>query len=128
MANILLIEDDDLSRYTICKYLKTAGHKVTEAIDGEAGCRLDEQTDFDLIVTDIVMPMKEGIATIIDIKTRSPKQSIIAITGGGFEGYGRDTYGHAAGEFGADYVLLKPFTEAEFLDCVSECLEFQAAE
>lgn len=126
MDKILLIEDDDLSRFTIRKYLLSAGYEVVEATDGVEGCRLEVEQEFDLIITDIVMQKKDGIATIIDIKERSPKRSIIAITGGGFEGYGKTTYSEAAEEFGADYVLKKPFTQHEFLSCVEESLSFAA--
>lgn len=130
MANILLIEDDELSRMTFRKFLESAGHGVTEAGDGEEGLCLREAQTFDLIVTDIIMPVKEGISTIVELKKLHPEQKIIAVTGGGsgilIGGETLDSaaefYGQAAKKLGADIILLKPFTEGEFLAAVDACL------
>lgn len=122
MATILLIEDDELSRFTVRKVLLAAGHEVVEATSGLEGLNLVKAQSFDLIVTDIVMPEPHGLAVIIDIKKKFPDQKILAITGGGVNGYGKSIYGNAADEFGADAVLFKPFTGDELLSDVSDCL------
>jgi len=123
MAVILLIEDDQLSRFTVHKVLDLAGHMVTVVESGNEGLRLAKAQSFDLIITDIVMPERHGLAVIISVKKRKPSQRILAITGGGVDGYGKSTYGNAADEFGADAILFKPFTGGELLSCVADCLE-----
>ena len=75
---------------------------------------------FDLVVTDILMPEKEGIETIIDLKTLNPGQKIIAISGGGRDRY--QGYLQTASELGADDTLAKPFTGEALLDRVDACL------
>ena len=83
MARILVIEDEELSRYTVRQILDRAGHEVEEAENGAEGLdRLGAGT-FDLVITDIFMPVMEGIETIREIKRLYPDQKILAMSGGG---------------------------------------------
>ena len=75
---------------------------------------------FDLVVTDILMPVKEGIRTILEIKASLPEMKIIAITGGGRAS--SQLYSDAARILGADDVLLKPFTSEDLARSVDNCL------
>ena len=83
MARILVIDDDDILNDIIVQLLSEAGYEVEGARDGGCGLRLLETNLFDLIVTDIVMPEKEGLETIIAIRSTNKTIPIIAISGGG---------------------------------------------
>jgi len=121
MARILVIDDEDLARFTIKDFLENAGHEVVEARDGEEGVHFQKAQPFDLIVTDIIMPKKEGVETIIEIKRDFPEIKIIAISGGGRT---RNLdFLELANKFGADRVLAKPFTELELIEHVEACLK-----
>jgi len=122
VAHILLIEDEELSRKTVRRFLESAGHQVTEAENGEVGLRLREAIEFDLVITDIVMPVVEGISTITELRANYPGQKIITITGGGAYPQTKDMYADMATKLGTDEALLKPFTEDELLAAVDRCL------
>lgn len=105
MSTILLIEDDEDQRLYIAAMLKSLGHQVVEAVDGDHGLQLFGQHRVDLVITDIFMPEKEGLSTIIELKELSPETKIIAMTAG------RRSFDNVldiACEFGADLVLKKP--------------------
>ena len=116
---ILLIEDDEAVREFIREVLLGAGYFVSVAGNGKDG--LDEirrDPDIGMVITDIVMPEKEGIETIIEIKQTWPQIKIIAISGGGR--ICAEDYLHIARELGADITLKKPFTRPELLGAVAE--------
>src|SRR5258706_15553324 len=83
MANILVIDDESEVRYAIRAVLEDQGHAVSEAETGTAGLAAIDDARFDLVICDIIMPDKEGIQTIVEIKQRLPKQKIVAISPGG---------------------------------------------
>ena len=123
MARILVIDDEELVRFSLRTALETEGYDVIEAENGKAAARPLDEYQFDLVITDIVMPEKEGIETIIDLKQTYPNLKIIAITGGGINYY-RD-YLESASLFGADDVLQKPFPDEELLRSVKDCLSMR---
>lgn len=120
MAHILVIDDEEMARFTVRDMLEAAGHEVTEACDGEEGVALNLVHAFDLVVTDIIMPKKEGVETVIELKQAKPDQKIIAISGGGRTR--NMDFLQLAEQFGADRVLAKPFSEDELLESVNTCL------
>ncbi len=120
MANILVIDDDEAVRYSVRKILESQKHSVSEADNGHAGLALFQKDAFDLIITDIIMPDKDGIKTISEVKEASPETPIIAMSGGGR--FGGDEYIRTAKIIGASRVISKPFLPAELLDCVDGCL------
>ena len=83
MARILLVDDDQQVREMLKLTLERAGHVVTEANDGTQAVAFYKPESFDLVVTDIVMPEKEGIETIMELRGMNPSVHIIAISGGG---------------------------------------------
>lgn len=89
-------------------------------MDGEKGRKIFFQTPTDLIVTDIVMPEKEGLQAIMDIRRDFPKVRIIAMSGGGI--IEAETYLKLAEKLGADRILIKPFRANELLAMVAELL------
>jgi YesN/AraC family two-component response regulator len=118
---ILIIEDDDLVRGVLREVLELAGYEVMEASNGKEGINLYRKTPADMIITDIVMPGKDGIETIMDLKIEFPGVKIIAISGGGR--FGPDTYLEIADGFGADYILSKPIKREELIKTIKELLE-----
>ena len=84
MANILLIEDDDLVRDMLAQVLTRAGHQVKSATNGEEATEILKTSEQpDIMVTDIIMPKKSGITLISEVRNKHPNMEIIAISGGG---------------------------------------------
>ncbi|MDX9860783.1 MAG: response regulator [Rhodospirillales bacterium] len=113
MANILVVDDEELVRFSVCQILEGAGHAVKEAADGVEAIALLADNAFDLMITDIVMPRKEGMETISEAKQMRPDLRVIAISGGG--PVGQFHYLDLAKQFGADMVLAKPFKKQELI-------------
>ena len=82
MQRILIIDDDEMFRDFLKQRLTRQGYYVVDTDDGINAMRLLDQNDFDLTITDIIMPDKEGIETITDIKRLLPLMEIIAMSGG----------------------------------------------
>jgi CheY-like chemotaxis protein len=121
MARILVIEDDVEVRKVLRQILEHAGYEIEEASDGEEGIERYREKQADLIITDIIMPKKEGIETITDLRIEFPDVKVIAISGGGR--LGPEPYLELAESFGANRIIMKPFTTGEILDAVQELLE-----
>lgn len=120
MARVLVIDDDELVLTMLESALLAAGHEVITATDGDQGLRALRRHPVDIIVTDIIMPGKEGIETIIEIRRLSPTIPIIAISGGGLHA-GR-LYLEAAARLGATRTLAKPFAPRKLLQEIEACL------
>jgi CheY-like chemotaxis protein len=120
MARILLIDDDSTVRYALKLVLERAGHQVDEAMDGEIGIEKYTSGRQDLVVTDIIMPNKEGIETIIALRRLEPELRIIAMSGGGRTG-NRDFLAMAQ-KLGAAHVIAKPFRPKDLVEVVNTVL------
>ena len=119
MARILLIEDYDSVRTVLREALELAGHTVIEARNGAEGLDLFPQAGADLVITDIVMPDKDGLDVVTALREQVPPVNIIAISGA------RDSaedYLDLAHRMGAMKVLLKPFSIAALIAAVDELL------
>lgn len=114
MATILLIDDDELVRITVRRILESASHTVIEARNGNEGLELVRAVPLDLIITDIIMPEREGIETIMEIRKLNTKIGIVAISGGG-RAQAMD-FLPLARKLGADQILRKPFSPDELLE------------
>ena len=120
MAKVLVIDDDPGFRRMIRMILSRMHHDVVEAQDGNEGLDLFKAERPDLVISDIVMPNKEGIQTILEIRALAPDARIIAMSGGGVSvGTG---YLAAALKLGADLTLSKPFRPAELTAMVNQLL------
>lgn len=119
MARILLIDDDDALREILAMALTEGGHVVTPARDGQQGVELFRLEPADLIITDLIMPGREGIETITTLRRDRPDLPIIAISGGMTNS---DFYLKLAAGLGARRTLAKPFSTAELLSAVTEVL------
>lgn len=104
---ILLVDDDDLLRKMLQISMTKAGHIVIEARNGRDALEICRVEPPDLVVTDVIMPEKEGIETIGDIRRLYPDVRIIAMSGGGRNSAA--DYLNIARQMGAAAVLAKPF-------------------
>ncbi|MBN1523454.1 MAG: response regulator [Spirochaetales bacterium] len=123
MAVILLIDDDDFFRDMMIQMLSREGYQVLGAENGYEAEKLLDVEAIDLVITDIVMPDKEGIETIRDIKSNWPDMPIIAVSGGarikpGF-------YLDVAAKLGVAYTFQKPFERKTLINAVKKCLEMR---
>jgi DNA-binding response OmpR family regulator len=107
MQKILIIDDDEQILKLLARSVELGAFSATTARDGREGQRFLEQESFDLVITDLIMPEREGMETISYIKRVFPSVKIIAISGGGR--IGPETYLPAALELGADLAFAKPF-------------------
>lgn len=121
MKKILIIDDEELIRLTIEDVLMNEGYTVSTADNGEQGYQMQLNNGFDLVITDILMPVKEGIQTIRALRQKWPELPIIAISGGGK--IRNADYLDTARQVGANAVLAKPFTEEDILGVVSACFQ-----
>ena len=115
MAEILVIDDDARFRRVIAQILTRAGHDVRQAKDGVQGLAVCRERLPELVITDIVMPEKEGIETILELSRERVPIPVIAISGAPF-------YLNAARKLGAAASLAKPFSAEELLAVVEGML------
>jgi DNA-binding response OmpR family regulator len=120
MMHILLVEDDEGLRSLLRISLEKMGHSVTEARDGKEALTLFKKGPVHLVLTDIMMPGKEGLETIRELRRGNPELKIIAMSGGG-RSDARDTL-KMAKLFGATAVFSKPFSLAELRKMVTKLL------
>ncbi len=121
MPRILLIDDDEAFRNMLHKTLECAGYEVEDAVNGSHGLKLFRQRPPDLVITDLVMPDKEGLETIMELRREAPTLKLIAISGGGRMNPTLNLT--MAEKFGARKTLAKPFSHQEILDAVAELLK-----
>jgi DNA-binding response OmpR family regulator len=119
MAGILVIDDDAQLRRLLGRVLKGAGYTVHEAKSGREGIDLFGRTHPALVITDLVMPDKEGIETIRELRQTAPTVPILAISGSD----NHPIYLHAATRLGATEALDKPFGNEELLAIVTRLLK-----
>ena len=120
MKRILVIEDDDSVRKLIRRILEGAGYTVLEAPDGVQGVQTYREQRPDLVLTDIFMPGKEGLETILELGLLDLEVRIIAVSGGGNMGILNPL--PMAAKLGALRTLSKPFSGKELVDLVEEIL------
>ena len=121
MARILIIDDESQIRSMLRLMLERVGYEIAEAPDGIEGIRQYRENPADLIITDLIMPNKDGIGMIIDLKKEFPKVKIIAMSGGGVNR--PEGYLDGAKKLGATRTLTKPIDRDEMLKAVKDTLK-----
>ena len=121
---ILVVDDDASIRRTLSILLNKAGYEVFQAADGSEAIRLWRDRGGDLVITDLHMPEKDGIQTIIELLSHSPGVRIIAMSGGG-QTKRLDLLGNAS-LLGAMLTIEKPFTIDEMIAVVDRALKPRA--
>jgi len=121
MSRILIIDDDKSILSFLKERLTCEGFNVLTAIDGKEGMTLFNDNKVDLVITDIIMPDKDGFETIIELKRICPDIKIIAMSG---MGLGMIEPCLKTAKFsGAEYALAKPFEISNLLTAVYELLK-----
>jgi len=115
-----VIDDEEEVRDIIKQMLELEGYEVITAVDGNQGIKLFKQEPADLVITDIIMPDKEGIETIIELRNQFPDVKIISISGGGR--IGPHDYLNMAKKLGAERSFTKPFERKKLLKAIEELL------
>ena len=120
MKKVLIIDDDQDFRRMLCSKLKKSGYDVVEAEDGVKGIERFMENAVSLVVTDIIMPEKEGMETILELKKIDPSVKIIVVSGGGRSV--PEDYLSIAEYFGAIKSFRKPFNLGEFVKTVDNLI------
>ena len=120
MARILVIDDEDRIRRMLRAALEMEGHEVLEASQGDEALRLHRATPAELVITDIMMPEKDGLEVIMALRREGPALKVIAMSGGG-----RFTQMEPLGmaePLGAFAALRKPFELDAMMETVRRAL------
>ena len=128
MAKILVIDDEKDIRTVLRQVLELEGHAVSVAADGREGLALLEREGADVVITDIIMPGIDGVATLQRIKESHPNLPVIVISGGGnvapmsYEpgAISTSAFLASAQKAGADVTLTKPFDRSEILGAIDK--------
>jgi DNA-binding NtrC family response regulator len=120
VARVLIIDDEDYVRMTLSQALEDEGHTVLLASNGLDGLSVYAEGKPDLVITDVLMPDKEGLETIIELRKIEPDVKVIVISGGGR--VNNIDFLDMAKKFGATATLKKPFAIDEFCRIVQSCL------
>jgi CheY-like chemotaxis protein len=121
MAIVLVVDDDPTIRTIASELLRDDRHAIIEAADGDEALRVLDATQAELVVLDMLMPNRDGLETIIEIRRRHPSVKILAISSGGSMGVGNLLA--MARVFGADETLAKPLSFTSFAGTVGRLLE-----
>jgi DNA-binding response OmpR family regulator len=121
---VLLVEDNESLRGALRCALEDAGYRVLTADNGHQALQVAENTPFDVVVTDILMPVLDGLELIVELKARNQSCRIIAMTGGGsilINTIGNLNCRHAD-IFGTHHTLQKPFHPDELINTLEAVL------
>jgi len=120
MARILIVDDEAVIRRMLSTALELAGHEVFEASDGEEALARHREGPPDLVITDIVMPEKDGLEVIMALRRETPRLKVIAMSGGGR--FGMTEALQMAEPLGAIATVRKPFDLDAMLEVVRKAL------
>lgn len=120
-ARIVVVEDEPAIRRGVSDALRIAGYEVTEASDGVVGQTAAMQPDVDLVLLDILMPRKDGLSVLAELRKQFPSRPVILLTARGTED------DRVKGlKLGADDYVVKPFSARELLARVEAILRRSA--
>jgi CheY-like chemotaxis protein len=125
VATVLLIDDMNLVRGAVKTILARAGHSVTEAAGGEAGIALLQKEQFDLVVTDMIMPDQDGGDVMTFIRDMPNRPPVLAVSGGNSDVSADEALQLAHAQ--ADAVMAKPFDNRELIETVHKLLDAAGA-
>lgn len=121
MKRILIVDDDAQFRLMLRRILEREGYEVFEACDGKQGLTAFRRLRTDLVITDIIMPEKEGVETILALRREFPAVKIMAVSGGGRNAPG--DYLTLAKKLGAQVTMEKPLNRSQLLEEVKVLTE-----
>ena len=115
MANVLIVDDDEMDRLLEARIIEDAGHTPFFAADGEAAMTMYKENDIALVVTDLRMPKVDGLSLIRGILAHDPSARIIAVSG-------LAQHLEKAEKFGAIAGLVKPIQAEDLIKTIQEIL------
>ena len=122
MQEILVIEDDKDFSESLCRMLTRKGYGVVTALSGLDGINLFKEHPADLVITDILLPDRDGLNVILDLQKFFPNVKIIAISGGGHCASGKEYLDDIQLLSNVRYTLTKPFHSKELFKMIHEIL------
>ena len=114
---ILLVEDENSVRMFTARALQEKGYKILEASCGDEALKIADNEQFDLLITDVIMPKMDGPTLSNVLKARNPALKTIFISG-----YTEDTFRHDVAENADIHFMQKPFTMTDLLKKVKKVL------
>ncbi len=118
MSRVLVIDDEQIIRDLMLEILEEAGYVAVGAPTAERALELLDDPDFQLVVSDVIMPGLSGLELLEEVRARRPSLPVVLVTGAGTY----STLSEALAR-GADGLVMKPFSHAEFRDAVASALE-----
>jgi DNA-binding NtrC family response regulator len=119
-CSILIVDDEPGIRELLGIMLETCGYTVATAEDGIQAPKVMATRHIDLVITDLLMPERDGLEFITEVRKKYPGVKIIAMSGGGH--IARDSYLRIAKTFGAHFLLEKPFSQSDVVGAVETVL------
>jgi DNA-binding NtrC family response regulator len=119
-CSILIVDDEPGIRELLGIMLESHGHSVVTAEDGIQAPKVMATRPIDVVITDLLMPERDGLEFITEVRKKYPKVKIIAMSGGGH--VARESYLRIAKTFGAHFILEKPFNQSDVLHAVETVL------
>jgi len=123
---ILVIDDEPTALDLLRRILEMNGYEVAVAKNGQEGVEAFQQQSCDLVITDMVMPVKDGLQTILDLRMEAPELPVIAISGGGT--ISKERYLAVAGYLDRVITIAKPFAIEQIIEAVEKLLQEQSLE
>ena len=123
---ILVIDDEPTALDLLRRILEMNGYEVLSAVNGQKGVELFQQHPCDLVITDMVMPIKDGLQTILDLRSEVPGLPVVAISGGGT--ISKERYLAVAGYLDNVITIAKPFAIEDITEAVKKLLLAQISE
>jgi DNA-binding response OmpR family regulator len=121
VKHILVIDDDEMTLEVLKKILEAEHYQVVTALDGQIGLDAFRQNPIDLVITDLVMPVKDGLRTIMELRKESRDLPIIAISAGG--AIAKERYLTVAQYLGGITAIPKPIKRKELVEAVKKRLQ-----
>jgi CheY-like chemotaxis protein len=119
-CSILVVDDEPGIRELLCMMLEAAGHTVVAAEDGIQAPKILASQPVQVVITDLLMPERDGLEFISEVRKKFPAVKIIAMSGGGH--IARDSYLRIAKNLGAHILLEKPFSQSGVLGAIEAVL------
>ena len=124
MPKVLIIDDEKDIRSVLKDMLGMSGYDVDTAEDGRKAKELYDKTDYDVVITDIIMPEQDGFEVILDYRNKNQLDRIIAISGGGRTS--SEDYLNIASHFGVSSIFSKPPDDEDLIAKVDEIVASHA--
>ena len=121
MAKILLIDDDIQVLKVMTSFLEMEHHEITTALDGIQGIKQLESKQFDLLITDVIMPEQDGLGVLMWLMNQASRPKVIAISGGSVS-LDQNELLYLCKKLFADRVLPKPVDYETLITAVHELL------